>query len=81
MSLSEGINDARESIVIALKVFIIIFILIAIMSVFENIDTEIKIDIVPVKQFVGLIVTTIVLLGVLGGLVIFLRAVDNPWWE
>jgi len=80
MSWNKGINDAGEAVVTALKFFIIIAMLITIMGAFENMDPEIKIDFALVKQSVGLIVTIIVLLGVLSGLVVFLKAVDNPWW-
>lgn len=80
MSWNGGVRDAGETVANALKLFIIIVVLIAIMCAFENIDLGIKIDFTLIKQSVYLIITVIVLIGALSGLVAFLKAVDNPWW-
>jgi len=80
MSWNEGIKDAGESVATALKLFIIIVVLIVVMRVFENIDLGIKIDFTPIKLSVYLIIAIVILIGVPGGLVTFLKAVNSPWW-
>lgn len=83
MSLSEGINDAGKAIAMMITLAVTIVVAYAVLDVFRDAFTGTGVDTSYIEQSrdqINFLVVMLLIVGGIGGLVTFMKAIDNPSW-
>ncbi|RLE37846.1 hypothetical protein DRJ17_05615 [Candidatus Woesearchaeota archaeon] len=83
MSLSEGINDAEKAIAMLIALVVTIVVAYTVLDVLRDAFTGTGVDTSYIEQSRGQInflVATFLIVGGIGGLITFMKAIDNPSW-
>jgi hypothetical protein len=83
MSLSEGINDAGEAIATTIALVVIIVIAYAVLEALKDAFVGAGVDTSYIEQSrvqINFLVVMILMVGGIGGLITFMKAIDNPPW-
>jgi hypothetical protein len=83
MSLSEGINDAGKAIGMMITLVVTIVVAYAVLEVLRDAFTGTGVDTSYIEQSRGQInflVAMFLIVGGIGGLITFMKAIDNPSW-
>lgn len=83
MSLSEGINEAGKAIAMMMTLAVTIVVAYAVLDVFRDAFTGTGVDTSYIEQSrdqINFLVVMLLIVGGIGGLVTFMKAIDNPSW-